>query len=163
MLVRSFLGGREGGRAGEEADHAGRADGANDAGERAAAAPRRGEGAEPRADSRRGHACRARDADGREGPMRWGPSVKAVSKDVHLIHFVKSFPTNIWLRKSALIQPRTSLSKIAHFSSCGCFALHISIQYAYIQDTNMKHRLIREKKKQCRMRKTIHGGLRRDG
>ena len=37
--------------------------------------------------------------------------VCAVQKYVNLVDLVKSFPTNIYLQKSASIQPRTSISK----------------------------------------------------
>jgi hypothetical protein len=37
-----------------------------------------------------------------------------VQKHVNLVDLVKSFPTNIYLQKSASIQPRTSPIKFAH-------------------------------------------------
>ena len=37
--------------------------------------------------------------------------VRAVQKYVNLVDLIKSFPTSIYLQKSASIQPRTSLSK----------------------------------------------------
>ena len=41
----------------------------------------------------------------------WNFEIWAVQKYVNLVDLVKSFPTNIYLQKSASIQPRTSLSK----------------------------------------------------
>ena len=41
----------------------------------------------------------------------WNIEVWAVQKHVNLVDLVKSFPTNIYLQKSASIQPRTSLLK----------------------------------------------------
>ena len=41
----------------------------------------------------------------------WNFEIWAVQKYVNLIDLVKSFPTSIYLLKSASIQPRTSLSK----------------------------------------------------
>ena len=41
----------------------------------------------------------------------WNFEIRAVQKHVNLVDLVKSFPTNIYLQKSASIQPRTSLSK----------------------------------------------------
>ena len=38
-------------------------------------------------------------------------AIGEVQRYVNLIDLVKSFPTNIYLQKSASIQPRTSLSK----------------------------------------------------
>ena len=37
--------------------------------------------------------------------------IAAVQKDANLVDLVKSFPRNIYLQESALIEPRTSLSK----------------------------------------------------
>ena len=41
----------------------------------------------------------------------WNFEIWAVQKYVNLVDLVKSFPTSIYLQKSASIQPRTSLSK----------------------------------------------------
>ena len=41
----------------------------------------------------------------------WNFEIWAVQKYVNLVDLVKSFPTSIYLKKSASIQPRTSLSK----------------------------------------------------
>ena len=43
----------------------------------------------------------------------WNFEVWAVQKYANLVDRVKSFPTSIYLQKSASIQPRTSLSKFA--------------------------------------------------
>ena len=43
----------------------------------------------------------------------WNFEIWAVQKYVNLVDLVKSFPTSIYLQKSASIQPRTSLSKFA--------------------------------------------------
>ena len=42
----------------------------------------------------------------------WNFEIWAVQKYVNLVDLVKSFPTSIYLQKSASIQPRTSLSKL---------------------------------------------------
>ena len=41
----------------------------------------------------------------------WIFEIWAVQKHVNLVDLVKSFPTSVYLQKSASIQPRTSLSK----------------------------------------------------
>ena len=41
---------------------------------------------------------------------------RAGQRNINLIDLVKSFPTSIWLQKSALIQPRTSASSLDHRS-----------------------------------------------
>ena len=60
--------------------------------------------------------------------ISWNIEVWAVQKHVNLVDLVKSFPTNIYLQKSASIQPRTSRSKfgsqitllITYRASCSC-------------------------------------------
>ena len=37
-------------------------------------------------------------------------AIREIQEGVNLLDLVKSFSTNIWLRKSASIQPRTSLT-----------------------------------------------------
>ena len=49
----------------------------------------------------------------------WNFEVWAVQKYANLVDRVKSFPTSIYLQKSASIQPRTSLSKL-HVSKFTC-------------------------------------------
>ena len=43
----------------------------------------------------------------------WNFEIWAVQKYVNILYLVKSFPTSIYLQKSASIQPRTSLSEFA--------------------------------------------------
>ena len=43
---------------------------------------------------------------------------------MNLIDLAKTFPTNMWLRKSASIPPRMSLSKFTNFRAIGFFYFH---------------------------------------
>ena len=52
----------------------------------------------------------------------WNFEIWAVQKYVNLVDLVKSFPTRIYLQKSASIQPRTSLSKLGENSIQYSFA-----------------------------------------
>ena len=55
----------------------------------------------------------------------WNFEVWAVQKYANLVDRVKSFPTSIYLQKSASIQPRTSLSKFEVIYSLLFIRLHI--------------------------------------